>query len=144
MKSILIATLADYRVKQDDRPWVFTAGWPKGESLRNPRFEFTPGKLFSSEHSSILAQNTASLTQGYEMVYTNSTQGGMSGGPVMDTQGRVVGIHGRGEGGEFGGVQLGRSLGIPTNTLLGSLQLWGIEREWLQVETTPPPDLDNK
>ncbi|AFY81753.1 serine protease [Oscillatoria acuminata] len=137
-----IATLADYRVKEEERPWVFTAGWPKGESLRNRYFEFTPGFLFSSEQSSLAAQNTASLTQGYEMVYTNSTQGGMSGGPVLDIQGRVVGIHGRAESGEFGGVQLGRSLGIPANTLLGSLQVWGIEREWLQVETDPPPELD--
>ncbi len=138
-----VATLADYRVKEDEYPWVFTAGWPKGESLRNPRFEFTPGKLFSSERGSIFAQNTASLTQGYEMVYTNSTQGGMSGGPVMDTQGRVMGIHGRSESGEFGGVQLGWSLGIPANTLLGSLEVWGVEQQWLEVETFAPPELDS-
>jgi tetratricopeptide (TPR) repeat protein len=137
-----VATLADYRVQVNDRPWVFTAGWPKGESLRNQRFEFTPGLRFDSEISSFAGQNSASLTDGYEIVYSNSTQGGMSGGPVLDTQGRVVGIHGRAEGNHSEGVKLGNSLGIPTNTLLASLQLWGIERQWLQVETTPPPDLD--
>ncbi|WP_054469772.1 tetratricopeptide repeat protein [Planktothricoides sp. SR001] len=137
-----VATLADYRVKQDYRPWVFTAGWPKGESLRNPQFEFTPGRLSSSEESWIFAHNAASLTDGYEMVYTNTTLGGMSGGPVMDTQGRVVGIHGRAEGDNSEGVKLGYSLGIPTNTLLGSLQLWGVERQLLQVETTAPPEVD--
>ena len=74
-----VATIADYWVQEDDLPWVFTAGWPKGESLRNQQFEFTPGRLISSELSSFVTQNTASLTQGYEMVYTNITQGGMSG-----------------------------------------------------------------
>ncbi|WP_199246843.1 tetratricopeptide repeat-containing serine protease family protein [[Phormidium] sp. ETS-05] len=137
-----VATIADYRLQANDRQWVFTAGWPKGESLINQRFQFTVGWRFSSERGSILAQNTASLTDGYEMVYTNMTQGGMSGGPVLDTQGRLVGIHGRVESGEFGGVQLGLSLGIPTNTLLGQLQLWGIERELLQVETNSPSEAD--
>lgn len=133
-----VATIADYRLQLNDSQWVFTAGWPKGESLRNPQFEFTSGRRFSSERSSILAQNTASLTDGYEMVYTNVTQGGMSGGPVLDIQGRVVGIHGRAESEKFSGVRLGLSLGIPANTLLGSLQLWGVERDWLQVETNSP------
>jgi len=134
-----VATLADYRV-EDKGSWVFTAGWPKGKSQRNQQFEFTPGVRFSSEHGSILAQNSASLTDGYEMVYTNVTQGGMSGGPVLDIHGRVVGIHGRAEG--MGDLRLGWSLGIPANALLGALQVWGVERQWLQVETTPPPDLD--
>ncbi|MCT7986634.1 serine protease, partial [Laspinema sp. A4] len=75
-----VATLADYRVEEDEYPWVFTAGWPKGEFLRNPRFEFTPGRLSSSERSSLMAQNIESLTDGYGMAYTNRTQGGMSGG----------------------------------------------------------------
>jgi tetratricopeptide (TPR) repeat protein len=137
-----VATIADYRVKEDDLPWVFTAGWPKGQYVRNPQFEFTPGQLISSELSPFAAQNIESLTQGYEMVYSNSTQGGMSGGPVLDTQGRVVGIHGRAEGNYREGVGLGWSLGIPANTLLGSLQVWGVERQWLQVEANLPPDLD--
>jgi tetratricopeptide (TPR) repeat protein/S1-C subfamily serine protease len=135
-----VATIANYPVKLYDHPWVFTAGWPKGQALRNPRFEFTAGVRFCPECSAMVAQNTASLTYGYEMVYTNITQGGMSGGPVLNTQGRVVGIHGQAEG--LGDLKLGLSLGIPANTLLGSLQLWGVERQWLQVETTPPPNLD--
>ena len=137
-----LATIADYRLKYDDRPWVFAAGWPKGQSRRNQQFAFTAGKRFSSEQSSLVAQNTASLTEGYEMVYKNITQRGMSGGPVLDRQGRLVAIHGRTENGEFGGVQLGLSLGIPANTLLGTLERWGIERQGLQVETTPAPELD--
>nr|WP_263011671.1 serine protease [Laspinema sp. D3a] len=139
-----LATLADYRIKIKDSFWVFTAGWLKGQSQRNRQFDFTPGLLFSSEVSMINAQNIFSLANGYEMVYTNMTQGGMSGGPVLDTQGRVVGIHGHAEGKQGEDVKLGWSLGIPTKTLLGSLQLWGIDRQWLQqVETTPPPEEKN-
>jgi len=34
----------------------------------------------------------------YEMVYTNITQKGMSGSPVIDTGGRLIGIHAAAEG----------------------------------------------
>jgi len=67
-------------------------------------------------------------TGGYELVYTSITYGGMSGGPVLDSAGRVIGIHGQAEGANVlihegsslvsNAVQLGYSLGIPTSTLM--------------------------
>jgi S1-C subfamily serine protease len=38
-----------------------------------------------------------SLHRGYKLGYTNATKGGMSGGAVLDRQGRLIGIHGRGK-----------------------------------------------
>jgi len=67
-------------------------------------------------------------TGGYELIYTSITYGGMSGGPVLDSAGRVIGIHGQAEGANVlihegsslvsNTVQLGYSLGIPTSTLM--------------------------
>ncbi|GCA85499.1 TPR repeat-containing protein YrrB [Microcystis aeruginosa NIES-2522] len=64
-------------------------------------------------------QSVASLTEGYELVYTSITFGGMSGGAVLDSQGRVIGIHGGSETAGVGKIQLGFSLGIPISTFIG-------------------------
>ena len=71
---------------------IFVFGYPVnrlgnrfGES-RN--FEFSPGYVTSR------LQNQAG---GYVIRYNAVTQGGMSGGPVFDSDGRVIGIHGLGE-----------------------------------------------
>ncbi|NEP61181.1 MAG: trypsin-like peptidase domain-containing protein [Symploca sp. SIO2G7] len=37
------------------------------------------------------------LADGYQIAYTNETQEGTSGGPVLDVQGKVIGINGRGK-----------------------------------------------
>ncbi|HAT13425.1 MAG TPA: hypothetical protein DCS91_07485, partial [Microcoleaceae bacterium UBA11344] len=61
----------------------------------------------------------------------------MSGGPVFDTQGRVIGIHGQIEAED--GVNIGYSLGIPSKKILGLIDNFGIQKEWLRVETSAPP-----
>lgn len=38
-----------------------------------------------------------SLPRGYQLGYTNDIEPGMSGGPVLDRQGRLIGINGRGK-----------------------------------------------
>ncbi len=65
----------------------------------------------------------------------------MSGGAVLDTQGRVIGIHSAAEGERVGlrEIQLGFSLGIPIQTFLTSAERIGIKSEWLKVETSSPP-----
>lgn len=37
---------------------------------------------------------------GYDILHTNPSASGMSGGPILNTRGDVIGIHGRGELGE--------------------------------------------
>lgn len=52
------------------------------------RFIPTTGEIIQTEPTN----------DGYALAYTNPTSPGMSGGPVLDEDGRLVGIHGRGDG----------------------------------------------
>ncbi|MDB9358738.1 tetratricopeptide repeat protein, partial [Nodularia spumigena CS-588/02] len=150
-----VATLANYNPNRDD--YIFTAGYPKLGN--NSPWRFTMGRIFEKEigllhtrqsdfqtNNSSGLQTANSLTGGYELVYTSITYGGMSGGPVLDSLGRVIGIHGRAEAeeasdqntGDCGNnvecqVQLGYSLGIPVSTFLGLSKRLG----------TPAPKVEN-
>ncbi|MEH1931676.1 tetratricopeptide repeat protein [Nostoc sp.] len=156
-----VAILGEYNPNNYD--YMFTAGYPKLSN--NSSWRFTMGRIFEkeegllrlvlsnfkSENSSKL-QNTSSLSGGYGLVYTSITYGGMSGGPVLDTMGRVIGIHGEAEGEQAydqqtgdsgssrGKVQLGYSLGIPINTFLGIATRLGVQAN--KVETTPASQLN--
>ncbi len=86
------AKLANSKTVTEGKP-VFVSGWPRvttvgqaagGQLVR----QFTDGRV-----SGFLSQPL----EGYQMIYTNTTLAGMSGGPVLDAGGRVVGIHGLGD-----------------------------------------------
>jgi WD40 repeat protein len=98
---------------------VYTSGWPHpGRAITQRIYQMTKGN--------ISGRPLESLEDGYELVYTNITRSGMSGGPVLDAQGRVIGIHGRGEGesifnpdtGQTIDVKSGFNLAISINTFL--------------------------
>ncbi|WP_175459393.1 serine protease, partial [Cylindrospermopsis raciborskii] len=158
-----IATLADYPTQ--DNQYIFTAGYPKLGENRSP-WRFTLGQTFSKEQGLLATRSSdfkssgsglqaisVSLTEGYELVYTNITLGGMSGGPVLDTEGRVIGIHGRADGqvaidektGDIGPnngqVQLGYSLGIPIRTFLGIAPRLNSQAQ--QIEKTTARELQS-
>jgi tetratricopeptide (TPR) repeat protein/S1-C subfamily serine protease len=154
-----VATLANYPTKDDE--YMFTAGYPK-LGKKSP-WRFTLGQIYSKEqgllritqsdfisNSSGTAQAAVSLTGGYELVYSSITFGGMSGGPVLDSQGRVIGIHGRTEGqaaidnnsSSGGNIQLGNSLGIPVSTFLALAT--GLNTQAQKVETTSTSELNQQ
>jgi tetratricopeptide (TPR) repeat protein/S1-C subfamily serine protease len=154
-----VATLAKYNPK--DNEYMFTAGYPKlGD--KSP-WLFTLGQIYSKEqgllqttqsdfnnNSSGTSQGAISLTGGYELVHSSITFGGMSGGPVLDSQGRVIGIHGRTEGeaaidnnsSSGGTIQLGNSLGIPVSTFLAIATRLNTQAQ--KVEITAPPELNKQ
>ncbi|NEP57846.1 MAG: trypsin-like peptidase domain-containing protein [Symploca sp. SIO2G7] len=79
-----VAKLANSDQVTEGKP-VFVSGWPAPGSTNQLIRQFTDGRV-----SGFLPQSY----EGYQMIYTNVTRRGMSGGPVLDAGGRVVGIHG--------------------------------------------------
>ncbi|MDZ8091586.1 MAG: tetratricopeptide repeat protein [Nostoc sp. DedQUE05] len=152
-----IATLANYNPNNFN--YIFTAGYPKLGN--NSPWRFTAGQIFDKErgllqtqqsdfqsNSSGKLQSASSLTGGYELVYSSITYSGMSGGPVLDSQGRVIGIHGRAEGEEAkdektgdsgisgGKAQIGYSLGVPVSTFLGFATRFGVKLQNVEKNTS--------
>jgi serine protease Do len=98
---------------------VYVAGFPGLDSvIKASVYNFTTGQL--------TARASQPTDRGYALVYTNQTLPGMSGGPVLDQQGQLIGIHGMADGeskklermSETVFVKTGFNLGIPVNTLL--------------------------
>ena len=153
-----VATLANYSLNTKDQK-VFVSGFPgnKQQNKNKPHRILTAGVLSEQEFiklTTYLSFNNQSyqrdvqiktvLSDGYDLLYSNITNGGMSGGAVLDTQGRLIGIHGRVEGEtslDFDGkINLGSSSGIPISTFLNLVQQVGIDSD-LKVETTAPATL---
>jgi tetratricopeptide (TPR) repeat protein/S1-C subfamily serine protease len=123
-----VAEIANY--SPDRESPVFVAGFPKiGD--KKAGWLFSGGAVKSQEEGLLATRQSdftitqsgasigvSSLSGGYDMVYTSITFGGMSGGPVVNAAGQVIGIHGRSEGVK-GKIQLGFSLGIPISSFVG-------------------------
>lgn len=67
---------------------VFVSGWPEPGATGQTIRQFTDGQISGFLDEPI---------EGYQLVYTNITRGGMSGGPIFDSGGRVIAIHGLGD-----------------------------------------------
>ena len=77
---------------------VYAAGFPLYEQNDSSASTIFQGiqafRLTQGEVSLILPK---SLPDGYYLGYTNDTEIGMSGGPIFNTKGFLVGVHGRGK-----------------------------------------------
>jgi tetratricopeptide (TPR) repeat protein len=70
----------------------FVSGFPASNVdavMPEPEYYFTSGE--------IVANASRPNKDGYALAYSNATFPGMSGGPVLNEQGEMIGIHGRGE-----------------------------------------------
>jgi tetratricopeptide (TPR) repeat protein/V8-like Glu-specific endopeptidase len=69
---------------------VYVGGFPlTTQSISKPLFNFTEGR--------VTASSKQPMQNGYGLVYTNLTLPGMSGGSVLNEQGELIAIHGRGD-----------------------------------------------
>ncbi len=72
--------------------------------------------------------------EGYELLYSNVTAPGMSGGPILNESGQVIGIHGRAEGNSASGGKVGINLGIPINFFIKTAPQVGINLQKLKLK----------
>ena len=150
-QSYQVATIGDYPRGFEERV-VFLSGWPASKQPTGvnlePNREFNSGYLLGLEDGFNLAQNELSFTRGFGLVYSNLSERGMSGGPLLDIEGRLIGIHTAIEGeidpvlqDSDKDILVGSSLGIPIRTFLAKLEQENIKLN-INEQTTLPERLN--
>lgn len=123
---------------------VYISGFPNpGLGIQDRIYRFIEG--------SINGIYTKPLNGGYTLLYSNNTRSGFSGGPVMDTNANVIGIHGQGEvtegllnqSGNDNIIKTGYNMGMPINSFLSLLPIPGIHLK-PSLGTTPPSSEDTR
>jgi tetratricopeptide (TPR) repeat protein len=125
--------------------WVFLSGFP-GRDPRKRRILSIGRPSVDPSLNGFFAKDT--LPPGYDLLYTNLSLPGMSGGAVLDTQGRLVGINNAAENqaGIEAGTQIqinsGYALGVPISTLLKAAKtsLPELSRDLTPVPVNTPAD----
>lgn len=140
-----VATLANaplnYSIDYNKNRWVFLSGWPIVPENQPSNLEFNIGKNFSQKIALLNITDAQSINQGYELLYSNFSKAGVSGGPVLDTQGRLIGIHGAARVDRVNNVQLGDSLGVPIQRFLDVVNQTKLPQKSLKIEVTPPAEI---
>jgi tetratricopeptide (TPR) repeat protein/S1-C subfamily serine protease len=140
-----VATLGNYIAS--DKSLVFSGGWPAPTKINSQQWQWhlNPGQIRDKQQGEFESQDKNSFSQAYDLLHNSITYGGMSGGPILDSLGRVIGIHGKGEGNKASSDSvLGNSVGISTQTFLSFAQQLSVNQRSLKVETNIPVTLDGE
>ncbi|MGK7886640.1 MAG: tetratricopeptide repeat protein, partial [Crocosphaera sp.] len=138
-KAYKVVTIGDYNIPVTRQPLVFVSGFPL--ELKGVR-KFTAGRRYQRDKGLTLSYDNFALNidvSGYELLYSNLTRPGMSGGPVLDTKGQLIGIN-TGQEGEQGeqesseDYQLGFAFGVPSSRLLAFAEQKKVNLNHFQVE----------
>lgn len=132
---------------------VYVSGWPNNGAVGNA----AGGELIRQFTSGSISGFLPKPLNGYSMVYTNLTRAGMSGCPVLDTAGRLVGIHGLGDKedarqlmesglnqeaaiGLAAKIKPGFNYAIPISVFLQKSQSVGINASALAIDKSAAPE----
>ncbi len=86
---------------------VYACGFPNWHGLNSDKISSTRDwgfKAYRFTEGKVGMTLSKSLERGYQLGYTNTVESGMSGGPVLNQYGRLVGINGWGKY-PLGGIQ---------------------------------------
>jgi tetratricopeptide (TPR) repeat protein/S1-C subfamily serine protease len=141
-----VAELGDYQL--EDKQWLFLSGFPGQDSNKQRRL--TAGNVRDKDNSAFVSKEQSSFTNGNELLYSNLSFGGMSGGAILDTQGRVVGINTASEDESLEisdsnskVISLGYSLGIPMMTFWGLTSQGKVPVESLKIISTSTKEIND-
>ncbi|MBO3457156.1 MAG: tetratricopeptide repeat protein [Aetokthonos hydrillicola CCALA 1050] len=123
-----VATLGNYGLDSEDQV-IFVSGFTKAKQTNvKPSRQLSAGFLLGWSSTYANARDDRSFSTGYGLVYTNLTVRGMSGGPVLDVDGNLIGIHTAAEAEDLETktnkrtLELGYSLGVPIRAALAKLK----------------------
>ncbi|MGD1805176.1 S1 family peptidase [Dapis sp. BLCC M126] len=77
---------------------VFAAGFPNWHQPQSSQISSTRAwgsRAFQLTLGSVEMLTSRTLSQGYQVGYTNDIKSGMSGGPILNSKGQLIGINGR-------------------------------------------------
>ena len=147
------ADLAILKFESLQRYPVATLGNSKQSVIGSQIYVFgypATGGLFGTDRApelspGLVTSRPKSRPEGYTLRYQAVTWSGMSGGPVFDTDGRVIGVHGQGEfgfaqtnSGDVAPIKTGFNAAVPINSFMRQLSAAGINPSDLIVDDTPP------
>jgi tetratricopeptide (TPR) repeat protein/S1-C subfamily serine protease len=133
-----LAKLNEY--SPNDNDLVFVGGFPERTKINSPlwQWQLNPGFVYSREQGKLETQNKLTFADKYDLLYSSNSYGGMSGGPVFDLSGSIIGIHGRGESENL------NSAGISIQTFTGLLKELQIDPKLLSIVDTRPKELSTE
>jgi tetratricopeptide (TPR) repeat protein len=137
-----VAELANYQIFESD--FVFVSGFPKNDTT--PRRSLSIGRVSKRDMTEFSVRDEKSLSDGNNLIYTNLSLKGMSGGGVLDRDGRLIGINTGSEGiriinqnnYQLEEINFGYARGISVSTILGTFTQGQIPISQLKVLTTLP------
>ena len=167
-KDYTVATIGNYIVGAIRPQVVFVSGFPNLTSdpapttgarerasleENTPQRKLTGGKVVVKDEIEVSTKDSYSIgSNGQGLLYSNISYGGMSGGAVLDSEGKLVGINTGAENelyfdqtGDTDELSLGFSLGESIQNMLGFLTTeTELKTAWLQKTNEPAAKVNDR